>query len=188
MDPLEPYLERIRAWRPELPIRTARLNRDGLMNDVVIIDETLVVRFPKDDYARRTLAHEARVLDLASRHVALPLPHFDHQEEDFVAYRFLPGESLPPHVLHTENPAIQERLIEQLALFLRQLHAIPQEVVEQHGIGASLAQRSREDWLRFYETVEQGLFPCSCPMAGTGRATTSRRSSMGRSAWTSRQR
>jgi aminoglycoside 2''-phosphotransferase len=166
MDPLlAPYLDRIRAWQPDLPIHTARLNRDGLINDVVIIDESLVVRFPKDDYGRRAMVQEGRVLDLARRHVAVRLPQFDHRGEDFVAYHFLPGEPLLHHVLLSQSAATQERLIGQLALFFRQLHAIPRDVADQHGIGASLAQRSREGWLEFYATVEQDLFPLLMPDA-----------------------
>src|SRR3954451_23369395 len=95
IDPLASYLERIRACFPALNIGTAQLNRDGLINDVVIIDEALVARFAKDEWGRSALDQETRILDLVRLHLDLPVPHFDHREEDFVTYRFLPAIPAP---------------------------------------------------------------------------------------------
>src|SRR5438105_14523943 len=49
-------------------------------------------------------------------------------------------------MLLRQDEARQDRLAEQLALFLSQLHAIPRELVEQHKVGMSEAERSLEDW------------------------------------------
>lgn len=165
MEPPAAYLDRIRAGYPELTITTARLNRDGLVNDVVVVNEALVVRFPKDDRAHRALAQETRVLDLARRHVTVPLPDFERREADFVAYQMLPGEPLVRHALLGQDAATQAGLVEPLATFLRQLHAIPRPEVEQQAIGRSDAQRSRDDWLAFYGALERELFPILMPDA-----------------------
>jgi aminoglycoside 2''-phosphotransferase len=138
---------------------SVRLDPDGLVNTVVIVDEQWVCRFAKDDRGVRTLAHEAHVLDLVRRHVELPVPAYAYQESDFVAYRLIPGRPLYRHHLLELEDRHQQRLADQLADFLYQLHTIPQAELEQDAIGRSDAQRTPEDWEQFYADMERELFP-----------------------------
>jgi aminoglycoside 2''-phosphotransferase len=158
MAELVDYLERIRERFPGLDLAGARLNRDGLVNDVVIAGE-LVFRFPKDDAARQALIQEARVLELVRRRVALAVPRFEHLEAGMAVYRFLPGDALHQGDLARLSEREQDELAEALAAFLAQLHAIPLAEAEQHGIYASDAARGRDDWLRLYADAERELFP-----------------------------
>src|SRR5262245_41475912 len=80
MELLPAYLDRIRECFPNLTISNVRSNSDGLVNDVVIVNDELVFRFPKSDPARQALAHEASLLELVHTHVTLPTPHFEHRE------------------------------------------------------------------------------------------------------------
>jgi aminoglycoside 2''-phosphotransferase len=64
------YLKKVRAVYPNLSLDHLELNRDGLINDVVIVDGKLVCRFPRTEWAKNILAHEARVLDVWD-----PCPH-----------------------------------------------------------------------------------------------------------------
>jgi aminoglycoside 2''-phosphotransferase len=159
VDPPAHLLERIRAAFPALRLSSVRLDPDGLVNTVVIVNEEWVCRFAKDERGLQALAHEAQVLDLVRRHVALAVPAFEHQEPDFVAYRLIQGRPLYRHDLVELNDRQQDRLAEQLATFLRQLHAIPQAELAQHAIGRSAAQRTPADWQRLYADLERELFP-----------------------------
>ena len=74
-------------------------------------------------------------------------------------YPMLPGEPLTREALLRQDEAVQDRLAEQLARFLTQMHAIPRKVVEQRAIGMSEAVRSLGDWSALFADVEQELFP-----------------------------
>jgi aminoglycoside 2''-phosphotransferase len=152
-------LERIRAAFPGLPLTSVRLDPDGLVNTVLVIDGEWVCRFAKDERGIQALAREARILDLVRRHVDLAVPAFEHQEPDFVAYRLIRGRPLNRQDLEELDPRPQERLGEQLATFLHQLHSIPEAALEQHAIGRSDAQRMAGDWERLCAEVERELFP-----------------------------
>jgi hypothetical protein len=147
MDIPSPYLTRIRACFPDLPLSTVRMNRDGLGNDVMIINEQWVFRFAKYADAKQLLQQEARVLALARQYVDMRLPLFTDMAEDFVAYALIPGEGLHFQELRMQDDAIQEHLAAQLATFLRQLHTIPLPVLQSHHIPPSAAVRTREDRL-----------------------------------------
>ncbi len=153
------YLERICAIFPSLVIASTHFNQDGFVNDVVIINDQLVARFPRDAHAREALAMESRVLALVREMVILPVPHYEYEAEDLVIYRMIAGEPFTRAVFFGQNEVIQDHLAEQLALFVSQLHAIPAEEVEQRMIGASEAERSLEEWAALFDDVQRELFP-----------------------------
>ena len=54
-----PYLERIRQLLPDLHITQVDVNSEGLVNEVVILNREIIVRFPKADWAREALQSAA---------------------------------------------------------------------------------------------------------------------------------
>ena len=159
MDIPSAYLARIQAIMPTLNITAAHFNQDGMINDVVMLNEQFIARFPKDAHAKERLVIEGRILELIRAGVEMPVPRFEYQAEDVAMYRMLVGEPLTREVLLRQHEAVQDRLAEQLALFLSQLHAIPREVVELHTLGVSEAVRSLEDWSAMFADVQRELFP-----------------------------
>jgi len=159
MDIPAAYLDRIHAILPTLVITSMHFNQDGMMNDVVIVNDQLIARFPKDGHAKESLSRESRILELVGARVGMPVPHFEYQAQDAVIYRVLAGEPLTRETLLRQDEAMQDRLAEQLAIFLSQLHAIPRELVEQHDIGMSEAERSLEDWSAMFAEIQRELFP-----------------------------
>jgi len=159
VDPPAWLLERIRAAFPDLPLATVRVDPDGLFNTVLIVDEQWVCRFAKNEHGIQALAREVDILDLVRRHVDLAVPTFEYQEPDFVAYRLIQGNPLNRQDLVELDLSQQDRLADQLATFLRQLHAISPAELQRRGIADSDAQRTPEDWLQLYADVERDVFP-----------------------------
>jgi aminoglycoside 2''-phosphotransferase len=154
------YLARIEADLPALRVESARLNGDGMMNDVVLVNDTLVFRFAKNDRAKTLLAYEAQLLELIERSVAVPVPHIEHCSDTYMVYRFVAGMPLYRHTLLRADPAIQARLADQLATFLQQLHAITLSDLPSPPWQAAAPPKSR---LAFYEqqlaALEQYVYP-----------------------------
>ena len=159
------YLEQIRTSYPDLVISSVYTDADGLINDVYILNNELVFRFPKNDEARVTLALEISVLDLARRHLDIPVPSFEKQAPDFVAYRMIPGDPLYRHDLLRLDEAAQDELAEQLATFLRQLHYTPVQELGKYGISRATTEDTLVHIKQFYEDVERELFPYLMTMA-----------------------
>lgn len=153
------YLEKISTVYPGISFEHLDFNQDGMVNDVVIVNHDLVCRFVKADWGKESLANEAKVLKIVQSYIDLPVPFFEHLEETFVSYRFIRGEPLSRHTLLKLTPIAKARVISQLATFHQQLHNIPQEVLVNAEISSSDAKRSREDWLKLYEQVQEILFP-----------------------------
>jgi aminoglycoside 2''-phosphotransferase len=136
-----------------------RTNQDGLVNDIVIVNDELVFRFPKAAWAKQALARELKVLALVRRHVDLAVPVVEVETDEFVMYRLLAGQGLHRHLILHQDAATQARIIGQLGEFLAQLHGIEVAEVDAAGIGAAGSVRSQEDWLTLYADVQRELYP-----------------------------
>ncbi len=153
-----PYLQRIRALAPGLDLDQVTVNNEGLVNDVVIVNHEWVFRFPKADWAKAALKQETAILDVVRRYVDMPAPHFDYRD-DTVMYRLLPGEPLHRNDILSLDETAKDAIADQLATFLRQLHAIPLDELQQRDIQPAESQRGYDDWMRLYDDVQRELYP-----------------------------
>ncbi|MEZ4869410.1 MAG: phosphotransferase [Caldilineaceae bacterium] len=149
------YLPRIQALCPDLAIETVVLNTDGLANEVVIINETLVFRFTTGEYSRRALAGEVSVLTLIRPHITLPMPDPFHVSDDLMAYSLLPGAALTRQVWEALDEQDQQVVADQLATFLRQLHATPGDAT----IPTTVAPCRYADQAGIYARVKEKVYP-----------------------------
>ena len=159
-DKLAGYLAQIRVDYPTLDLSSARLNSDGIMNDVVVINDDLVFRFAKHERARALLAYEAQLLPIVKRSVTLQVPHIEHRTDGYLSYRYVPGIPLYLHTLLRADQDTQDRFACELAIFLRELHSVP---VSDLPVPPWQAQAPSESRRTFYErrlaALEWDVYP-----------------------------
>lgn len=153
------YASRIRDLYPDLVLDRLELNSEGLVNDIVIVNGELVCRFPKHDWARELLLHEARVQDLVRGVTGLSLPSFEHLHPDVASYRYIPGVPLTRNLLLRAPAGERSRMVAQILDFLRALHSIPAASLEGADIRASDTNRDRKWWLEFHDALRNDVFP-----------------------------
>jgi aminoglycoside 2''-phosphotransferase len=124
VNPVEPYLRRIRQIAPDLVIEKVTVNTDGLANEVVIVNDALAFRFAKGEYGRKSLQRELQVLKALCGRVPVAVPEPFYTSEEAVAYRFLPGEALSSDWLASLEASSQQAIADQLAEFLQAMHAV----------------------------------------------------------------
>src|SRR5437762_13742065 len=122
---LEAYEKRIHEIAPEVVITSVQLNCEGLLNDVVIVNDEIVFRFPKHDYAFKHLKDEARILRLLRNYITLETPSPLYEGAHFLAYRLIHGETLRRDILLRLLENKQQAVADQLAQFFKELHGIP---------------------------------------------------------------
>src|SRR5687768_10243145 len=127
-------LRTVHEHLPELVVESVS-GISGQFNDVLILNDDVVVRFPRTDDAAKVLAVEIAVLRELQGHVPIPVPSpltsalaDDVRRPSFMGYRMLPGRPLDRKTLDTlwqfDRPVI-ERLGQQAGAFLRVLHTLP---------------------------------------------------------------
>jgi aminoglycoside 2''-phosphotransferase len=156
-DPAEAFFARIAAIAPDIAVRSAVYNGDGMINDVVIVNDQLVFRFPKNEYGRKALAGELAVLRAVRPRVGVDIPDPFYVSSDAIAYRLLPGETLSRELLLRLAPEAQQRLADDLGRFLRGLHQTPVN----DGLPRTQAPSRRSDWAEMWRKIDESVLAIS---------------------------
>jgi len=165
MSEFDLYLNRIREIRPDLAIERASLNSEGLLNDVVIVNDAFVFRFAKRDYGFKDLKEEAEVLRLLRRRVTLPIPSPFYEDHEVMAYPLIPGETMRRDLLMSLPETDQQAIAGQLAQFFKELHGIPLEEINESSIPMADALMKYEGWVKLYSRLRDKVFPLLLPHA-----------------------
>jgi len=134
-NPLETYLEKIKTHFSEVPLENAKLITKGWDNDVVILDDKFVFRFPKRDKYNDRFKAEIKLLRYLAPKMPVPVPDYIYTPEDlsFGGYKMLPGVEMTPEVFSKFSDTQKETIAEQLGKFLSVMHATPIETVKGFG-------------------------------------------------------
>src|SRR5215510_15695058 len=159
MSELESYKKCIREIYPDLATKSISLNQEGLLNDVVIVNDELVFRFAKRDFGYKDPKEEARVLRLLRKYITLPIPVPFYDSHEVLAYRLIPGETLRRDMLMRLTEDDQQAIADQLAQFFKELHGVPANEISEMGIPMADALMKYEGWVNVYERIRDKVFP-----------------------------
>ncbi|MBB6675628.1 phosphotransferase family protein [Cohnella nanjingensis] len=159
------YRERILEVYPDLSIAKCQPIDTGQNNDVLVINQSLVFRFPKYKVGIAHLQKETKILEYVQPLRSLPIPNpiyrsFDPLEvgKVFTGYRFLPGTPLWEESLtRIENDDVVQGLASQLAAFLLDLHSISTDSSD--GFPHLEDSDPREEMYQLYHGIQTKLFP-----------------------------
>ncbi len=158
LDIPEQYLAAIQQTYPRLSLDHLQINHDGMNNDVVVINQTLVCRFQKTDAARRAIANEIAVLNLLQGRMRVRIPAFEEITDTFVSYRYIAGAPLSRNMLlRMQNPD-RSQVMGQLRDFFSDLHHVSESETNAGNVQESAAQRTTEQMLVFYSKVQEQLY------------------------------
>jgi aminoglycoside 2''-phosphotransferase len=151
--------QRVLQIIPDLRISSVRPGDDGLVHDVLIVNEELVFRFAREETGRRALEREARLLALVRPRVSLPVPEVIQHQPDCIVYRFIPGVPLDRRRLLAQDAVTRKVLLEQLGTFLHQLHSLPGESGEAVSGPADTSPGMQDEYQELYQALERELLP-----------------------------
>jgi aminoglycoside 2''-phosphotransferase len=161
-NPLE-FTQSIQQIYPQLEIHSI-VAQDGQTNDVFIIDDQWVFRFPKIASGVALLRREIALLNHIAAYITLPIPsplfvnlEIDSTAKAFVGYPMLPGKSLWLEEFRAiDDPNGLKRMAYQLGTFLRELHTIPLASLQPFNL--PLTDQLTE-WHELYQQIQSSLFP-----------------------------
>jgi len=172
MDKQSAYIQAIRAVYPDLAIETTHFNQNGQFNDILIVNDESIFRFPKTAREAAKLVSEIALLRSLQNRVTVPVPNPIYRSaetvpiapigQNFMGYRLLPGEPLWPGTLFAiKDEGLLQHVANQLATFLYQLHTIR---VEELTVQLP-ASRGCAEWADMYDRFRAKLFPFMRPDA-----------------------
>lgn len=174
---MKDYARRIRTVYPDLVVTTiVPVEGHGQNNDVLIVNESAIFRFPKYTTGVANAARLVQTLRAIAPRVNLLVPNplwtsLDDPRpgQAFVGYPIIPGEPLWMERFARLSEVDRQYLADQLAEFLRCLHAIPAAAVRPDEV---IGFNPLAPWDRLYQRIRQKLFEHMRPEA---RAAVARR-------------
>lgn len=155
---------RIQEIYPEFKISSVRrLDYEGQFNEVLIVNDAWIFRFPRYLHGIEALRKEAALLRFLQNRFDLEIPKPVYRSLDtatpglaFVGYRMIRGEPLLPGRLEAiQDETVRDRLARQLTAFLRKLHGLTAEALEM-----DLPVYDRPGaWEAMYAEVREKLYP-----------------------------
>lgn len=164
MNRQELYLQSLIDTYPELTLSSIRFNSSGQNNDVLLINETFIFRFPKHAQAVKNLEIETAILSEIRNYITLetPNPTFKNLEspmvgKTFIGYNMISGEPLWHETLdNIHDHKTLDGLAAQLANFLKELHSVPLRKALTHELPV---YDRHDEWADLYARITEKLFP-----------------------------
>jgi aminoglycoside 2''-phosphotransferase len=163
MSEIEIYVESIHEAYPDFVIEKVHSqNQEGQFNDILVINDEFIFRFPRYSEGVAGLIAEIQLLKFIHGYVSLPIPNPVYSKikaevasKVFMGYRIIPGEPLWREKLAaiTDNQTLQ-RLANQLASFLKELHNIPINSVTEN----LPVQDGPDEWAKMYADIQHNLY------------------------------
>lgn len=159
------YIERIHQVYPDLAITHCEQNDHGQNNDVLIVNESLVFRFPKYEKGIEQLSKETSILEAIHNQMKLPTPYplyqsFEPREVGmvFTGYHLIEGTPLWKNdFLKIEDEETLNQLATQLVSFLVDLHATPLESIS--GLDQKQVKTPQQEMGELFKHIQTKLYP-----------------------------
>ena len=158
------YIEAIERSYPDFSVRSIEPHTPGQNNDVLLVNDAFIFRFPKYAEGIDQLATEVAILKGIGDYVTLPIPQITFKQlatrtvgQAFVGYRMLTGKPLSRETfLGIQDERTLEGLAHQLAQFLRELHQVPVETAIARQLSVS---DTYDEWSTLYAHIREKCCP-----------------------------
>lgn len=128
----EQLIETIQRDYPNLTRKDYEFIDTGWDNQIIILDDNIVFRFPRNDYVKWVLRKEKELLTLAGKYVTLSIPQYTYLSPtyEYVGYEIVKWNLFTVEEYNKMAPINQKSIQAQLGQFLSELHSIPLSELE----------------------------------------------------------
>ena len=142
-------IQKIREEFPQIKFKTVKQITGGLDHVVLILDDKYVFRFPKNDYYKKKIKVEMKLLSkLQKKTSKIPYYKFVPNDQSFGGYPLIDGEPLSAKKFNNFTNQQKKQLANELADFLTALHKTPISKAKKIGLKF---EWSHQDELKQYK-------------------------------------
>lgn len=154
--------EQIHKVMPDLDIKNIELHQEGLVNDVLVVNDQWVIRFTHTEWGKNLMAVEDQLMRFIAPHVSLSVPYSESCMDGVMVYKLIQGDTFLREEWISADETTQQILADQLGRFLNELHHIPTENLDWE-IPLTLAPVTLETWLDIHERFVRKVQPLLMP-------------------------
>ena len=154
--------DQIHKVMPDLAIASYELYQEGVVNDVLVVNGQWVIRFTHTEWGKELMTMEDQLMRFIAPQLILKVPFPEKCADGVMVYPLLQGDPFLRETWTGADETDQQRLADQLGLFLNELHHLSTENLDWE-IPLTLAPVTLETWVdiheRFVEKVQPLLLP-----------------------------
>lgn len=154
------FLRKIQNVFPDVKWKKYRYLTHGWDHAIIILDDELVFRMPKEDPKdfQNSLDDEIQLLHYLKKKVRVGIPNYSYSSNDksLAGYKLLEGRELSFKLFKRLSASEKEKFARQLADFLTSLHGTPTSIIKKYKVKIEDNQKNY-DWL--VENTKKYLFP-----------------------------
>ena len=155
MEDLESIKQLILEDYPQFQNVPQQVNTDGWDNLVLIMDERVVFRIPRNELSRMQLQIELQYLPRIAAVSPLPVPFYTYFSKDpgiYAGYALIPGIPFTRDVFEKCTKKQQKKIAKLLSVFLSTIHSL--HVDEAISSNVHVRRQNRQSWLDLQSEVE----------------------------------
>ena len=156
------WREQIRKILPDLTITKFELHLEGLVNDILIVNDEWVIRFTKTEWGQELMDLEARLMRFLAPVVTMSIPSPVKRDDSVMVYPHLCGQTFTREIWAEADRERQQAIADQLGQFLSEMHGAPVNDLDWE-VPHTLAPVTRESWLDIHERFNEHVLPLLLP-------------------------
>ena len=152
------FLEQIKNEFSQVKWEKYRILSHGWDHVVIIFDEKLIFRFPKDKDYKEELRNEIQLLKFLKKRVKVGIPEytFVSKSKSLAGYEMLNGRELKLSHYKRFTRSDKEKFAKQIAGFLTDLHSTPNSAISKFNINVD---NPSKDYKELANNTKNFLFP-----------------------------
>jgi len=154
--------DQIHKVMPDLAIASYELHQEGLVNDVLVVNGQWVIRFTHTEWGKELMTMEDQLMRFIAPQLILKVPFPEKCADGVMVYPLLQGDPFLRETWASADETDQQRLADQLGLFLNELHHLSTENLDWE-IPLTLAPVTLETWVDIYERFVEKVQPLLLP-------------------------
>lgn len=130
------FLQKIKKDFPKIQWQKHRILTHGWDHVVIVLDEKIIFRFPKDKEYQDEFQNEIQLLHYLKKKVSVGIPEYKYicKDKSIAGYNMVGGQELTVSRFRKLSAAEKDTVGKQLAKFLSTLHATPKSVMSKYNI------------------------------------------------------
>ena len=157
------YLAKIRNEFPDIKWNKFKYLTHGWDNNVIVLDQKIVFRFPKSDQYLKRFKSELKMMKFLDGKFDLKIPKYEFvsSNKDFGGYQMIKGVEMTASRFKRLNKKQKELIAVQLGKFLTQMHKTPVKFAKKIGYKEEKGGYwwSKENTKNIFSAIQKTLLP-----------------------------
>lgn len=152
------FLQKIKNDFPQIKWKKHRILTHGFDHIIIVLDEKIIFRFPKDKKYKSAFENEIQLLHYLKKKVRVGIPEYNYISKDksIAGYDMVGGRELTLSRFRKLSASEKDTIAKQLAEFISTLHTTPKSTIAKYNVQTENQEINYKNLIR---DVKKLLFP-----------------------------